>query len=96
MKYSNFDSPSHELNYRQLELLEPDWLPSSWPQKIAIGVVWFAHKLLGFFAPEDKITVRQKRDRSGKPMFYVRDRITGNVQTFDSEAELRIWLEERY
>ncbi|HSM84126.1 MAG TPA: hypothetical protein VLS96_20720 [Nodosilinea sp.] len=96
MHGNDFDTPSQALNYRKLELLEPDWLPSSWPQRLAIGAVWMAHKLLDFFAPDDPITVRQKRDRSGKPMYYVRDRLTGNVQTFDSEAELRIWLEERY
>ena len=96
MTCNDFDSPSQGLDYKQLELLEPDWLPNSWPQRLAIGAVWIAHKLLGFFAPEDKITIREKRDRSGKPMFYVRDRITGNVQTFYSEDELRIWLEERH
>ncbi len=43
---------------------------------------------------EPRITVR--RDRQGNPYFVAYDPVDGQQQTFASEAEVRIWLDQRY
>jgi hypothetical protein len=40
--------------------------------------------------------IQQRRDRAGKCYFKVYDPISHQSAIFDSEHEVRIWLEERY
>ena len=40
--------------------------------------------------------VEQKCDRFGNLYWQVRDRNTNKSYTFGSDAEVRIWIEERY
>ncbi len=45
---------------------------------------------------ENEPRVWQKRDRFGQTYWYGYDPVTGSSVCRSSEAEMRIWLEERY
>jgi hypothetical protein len=64
--------------------LESDRLQKLWNYLVA---VWW-------YSEEPRIT--QKQDKSGNWIYRVYDPITHQHLIFDSEQEVRIWLEERY
>jgi hypothetical protein len=52
--------------------------------------------LVAVMAKEQELQVWQSSDRSGKTWWHGYDPVTGRSVCRDSEAEMRIWLEERY
>jgi hypothetical protein len=53
-------------------------------------------RLVAVMAKEQELQVWQSSDRSGKTWWHGYDPVTGRSVCRDSEAEMRIWLEERY
>ncbi len=52
--------------------------------------------LVAVMTNEQELQVWQSSDRSGKTWWHGYDPVTGRSVCRDSEAEMRIWLEERY
>ncbi len=64
-----------------------------------------ARRFLKCLISTEELLIRQKCDglktgledhRSGNQLFYVRDRTTAQHHVFFSEADLRIWLDQRH
>ena len=55
-----------------------------------------SQRLVAVMAKEQELQVWQSSDRSGKTWWHGYDPVTGRSVCRDSEAEMRIWLEERY
>lgn len=87
---------SDDLNYKKLELLDQDWFPRSRLAKTTLMIFRIGEFLLNIFAPVDDIHIWQKVHKTGEITFYVRERSSGQRWQFNSEAELRIWLEKRH
>ncbi|MBD1867415.1 hypothetical protein H6F95_08910 [Cyanobacteria bacterium FACHB-471] len=47
-------------------------------------------------AGNEEPQISQKRDRSGEVFWRVYDPTTGESARFNSELEVRFWLEQRY
>jgi len=95
-----------DLNYEALELLEPDWnqIPL-WVETLTLVAIRLGQVLLHILAPEDDIAISEGTTAAGKSYFRVRDRLNGDSITphapgpyrlFESEDDLRAWLEQRY
>lgn len=57
---------------------------------------WCADGLLALFLPSAGPTITQRRDRSGRIVYIVRDPATDTQVSLDSEADVRVWLEKRF
>jgi hypothetical protein len=55
-----------------------------------------SQRLVAVMTNEQELQVWQSSDRSGKTWWHGYDPVTGRSVCRDSEAEMRIWLEERY
>lgn len=57
-----------------------------------------AHRAVAFLTGEgySEPRIQENRDRTGNVYFSVVDPITNQVQPFESEHEVRVWLENRY
>lgn len=56
----------------------------------------FVQGLLTLFAGNSEPRIRQLRDRSGNLYFRIYDPLTQQTYSFDSDAEVRVWLDRRY
>ncbi|MEC4892917.1 MAG: hypothetical protein SAL07_13035 [Oscillatoria sp. PMC 1051.18] len=63
-------------------------------QVIAKDIVW--EYLLNITVRSSEPRIYEKRDRYGKTYWQVYDPVTNFCYSFDSENEVRIWLERRY
>lgn len=52
--------------------------------------------LYAVMMPTSAPKITQKRDRKGQEYYQVYDPISGRTQTFGSELETRIWLDQRF
>jgi len=53
-------------------------------------------QILNFLAGKESIQIQQRCDRSGSLYWVVYDPHLRNHLRFDSEQEVRVWLEQRY
>ena len=65
-------------------------------EKHGWGPIQAARRLLKRLISTEELSIRQGRDRSGNELFYVCDRTTDQHHVFFSEADLRIWIDQRY
>jgi hypothetical protein len=56
--------------------------------------IW--NNLFNVLSGNSEVQIRQVRDRFSRSYWRVYDPITGYRNSFSSEAEARIWLEQRY
>ena len=45
---------------------------------------------------QDELKISQRIDRHGQPRWYIYNPSTQKTHCFDSEAEVRVWIEQRY
>lgn len=53
-------------------------------------------RLLAFVTGSMEVQVEQRRDRQGQPYWAVYDPQTSQHHRFDTEQEVRIWIDQRY
>ncbi|MBD1910814.1 MULTISPECIES: hypothetical protein [unclassified Leptolyngbya] len=53
-------------------------------------------KLLNFFTGNQSVCIEQRRDRNGNSFWYAYDPATRSHHQFDTEQEVRIWLDQRF
>lgn len=70
--------------------------PNSSKNKLVSTINSIGQRLVAVMAKEQELQVWQSSDRSGKTWWHGYDPVTGRSVCRDSEAEMRIWLEERY
>lgn len=70
---------------------------SAWAELTATAA-GVANRAVAFLTGEGygEPRIQENRDRTGNVYFSVVDPITNQVQTFESEHEVRVWLENRY
>lgn len=68
--------------------------PASTPQSNRLQRLWQA--FLKFAEGSQEPRIRQVCDRQGNSTWRVYDPISGQSMSFASEAEVRLWLEQRY
>jgi hypothetical protein len=56
--------------------------------------IW--NNLFNVLSGNSEVQIQQVRDRFGRSYWRVYDPITGYQNSLSSEAEVRIWLEQRY
>lgn len=71
-----------------------DESPKKWSFKQILHRVW--HSLIELFAPSSELRIFTGRDRHGNTYYRVYDVSTQDFHRFESEDEVRIWLEQRY
>lgn len=71
-----------------------DESPRRWSLKQAIHSLW--HSLIELFAPSSELKIFTGRDRHGETYYKVYDVLSHEFHCFESENEVRIWLEQRY
>ncbi len=54
------------------------------------------HKVLFFLTAPSEPKISQRTDLTGNNWWEVYDPKTGSYRVFNNEAEVRMWLEERY
>lgn len=59
-----------------------------------LGHVW--QSVLAIAAGNQEPRVKQHSDRHGNPFWNVYDPVSGQLARFNSEEEVRLWLEQRY
>lgn len=70
--------------------------PNSSKNKLVSTINSIGQRLVAVMTKEQDLQVWQSSDRSGKTWWHGYDPVTGRSVCRDSEAEMRIWLEERY
>jgi hypothetical protein len=70
--------------------------PDSSINKLVSIINSISQRLVAVMTNEQELQVWQSSDRSGKTWWHGYDPVTGRSVCRDSEAEMRIWLEERY
>jgi hypothetical protein len=70
--------------------------PNSPKNKLVSIINSIGQRLVAVMTKEQELQVWQSSDRSGKTWWHGYDPVTGRSVCRDSEAEMRIWLEERY
>jgi hypothetical protein len=70
--------------------------PNSSRNKLVSIINSIGQRLVAVMTNEQELQVWQSSDRSGKTWWHGYDPVTGRSVCRDSEAEMRIWLEERY
>ena len=90
--------PSNDL-YARLELLyvEPmqDSLPAAAPASRSRWSRW-GQALLNYFVGSQDPRITTKQDDAGHLYYEVYDPVDRCQYRFDSEQEVRVWLDERY
>ncbi|MBD2066745.1 hypothetical protein H6F93_04260 [Leptolyngbya sp. FACHB-671] len=64
--------------------------------KFLAGLGQILSSILSILAGNEEPQISQKRDRSGEVFWRVYDPTTGESARFNSELEVRFWLEQRY
>lgn len=80
--------------YAKLELIPRDRAIAT--KSLKNKLASWGKSLVNFFAGSMEPCIIEKRDCEGKAYFWVDDPYNRSRQIFDSEAELRAWLEQRY
>lgn len=80
--------------YAQLELIPSDRAIEA--NSLKIKLTNWGKSLVNFFAGSMQPRITEDRDRQGNLYFRVYDPCDRSRHTFDSEEELRVWLEQRY
>jgi hypothetical protein len=70
--------------------------PNSSRNKLVSIINSIGQRLVAVMTKEQELQIWQSSDRSGKTLWHGYDPVTGHSVCRDSEAEMRIWLEERY
>lgn len=65
-------------------------------EKHGWGPIQAAQRFLKRLITIEKISIRKGHDRSGNELFYVCDHTTDQHHVFFSEADLRVWINQRY
>lgn len=65
-------------------------------EKHCWGPIRAARRFLKRLIKIEELSIRKGRDRSGNELFYVYNRTTDQHHVFFSEADLRIWIDQRY
>ncbi len=68
--------------------------PKKWSLKQIIRRVW--HGLIELFSPSSELRIFTGRDRHDNTYYRVYDVSTQDFHRFESEDEVRVWLEQRY
>ncbi|WP_228061535.1 hypothetical protein [[Phormidium] sp. LEGE 05292] len=64
--------------------------------KLAILINKICERFVTLINHASELKVWQSRDRTGHTWWEAYDPSTGNSISLDSEAEMRMWIEERY
>jgi hypothetical protein len=65
-------------------------------QNILHGLKSITAIFINALAPQTEPKIWQKKDADGNMIWQIYDPVTGHKARFDTEQEVRIWLEERY
>ena len=65
-------------------------------RSILKGLAGWVQYLQGWLVNSHEPMIEEKCDRDGNRYWQVYDPITQNLRCFDSENDVRIWLEQRY
>ncbi|MBE9108195.1 hypothetical protein IQ273_02010 [Nodosilinea sp. LEGE 07298] len=71
-----------------------DERPKRWNFRQAVHRIW--HGVIELFTPSSELKIFTGRDRYGNTYYRVYDVLTQGFHRFESEDEVRIWLEQRY
>jgi hypothetical protein len=91
---TNTNGFSTDSNFTQEWFELVDAKPGKWNIKQIIHRIW--HSVTELFAPSSELRVFTGRDRYGNTYYRVYDALTQDFHRFESENEVRIWLEQRY
>jgi ABC-type transport system substrate-binding protein len=91
--------------YARLELLPTDLNPPTSADSSRVKPFWVnaqshltqvGRALLNYFSGSIDPRIAKKWNANGRELFRVYDPVERTHQLFDSEQELRVWLEQRY
>lgn len=60
------------------------------------GLKGILQRLLKFFIGGNELRIWQTYDRAGNNWWHAYDPVTGRHASVDSEAEMRVWIEQQY
>jgi hypothetical protein len=91
-------SGTHSLNVRSSAFISTAPSTATMPtwKKLTRAAEHWMNRTVAYFAGQGAPRIQERRDRTGALVFKVYDPISDRSYRFNSEAEVRIWLESRY
>ena len=85
------------LSYEKLELIQPpkSWATSSVIKSVRSLFTQFGNTVVRALTMAEEPQIWTHADTSGSLVWYVRHPLANHIARFDSEQDVRVWLEER-
>lgn len=83
-------------DYYELELAVHSKLSEQKPSTLTSKISRILHRLIESIVAVNELRIYSLRSKSGSAYWAIRDPIAGHKVFFDSEQEVREWLDKRY